>query len=122
MPTGQQNDNGFKTFTAGAALEQFRCVKLDTTANQVVYSGAGEVTIGVTQDRAASGDPVCVKLITAPGTFVISCASTVAAIGTALYTAANGQVDDAASGTAKFHNMEVVASANGQIECARYLV
>lgn len=95
----QQNEAGFKTFTAGAALEPWRRVKLDSTADQVVYAGAGEAFIGVTQDRAASGSPVSVKLVTAPGTFEICCASSVATSGTAMYGAANGKVDDAVIGS-----------------------
>jgi hypothetical protein len=94
----QQNDTGFKTFTAGAALEPFRRVKLDTTEGQVVYAGAGEAFIGVTQDRAASGSPITVKL-KGLGTYQICCASSVAASGTAMYGAASGKVDDAVSGS-----------------------
>ncbi len=116
MPTGQQNETGFKSFIAGEALEPFRCVKPHTTLGQIVYDDAGEVSIGVTQDRAASGDPVCVKLWNAPGTFTVSVASGVAAINTALYSANDGQLDDASSGTVKAYNLEVVSAANAQVE------
>lgn len=108
----QQTESGFKTFTAGSALEAFRRVKLDGSLN-VVYAGAGEEFIGITQDKVASGDPVTVALRSAARTYKAVAAAAVTA-GAVIYGAANGKVDDAASGTAQGTALEA-ATADGDV-------
>lgn len=91
-----QKDTGFISMLAGEALEPWRRVKL-TAANTVQYADAGEDAIGVTQRDAASGGYVTVKLFNAGGTFKIEAAGTFSAAAT-IYGAADGKIDDVASG------------------------
>jgi hypothetical protein len=82
------------TLVAGAALAANRRVKL--SSGQAVYSGAGEDFIGVTEQAAASGSPVSIRLI-GDGTLKAECAGAVTAYA-AVYGAADGKIDDTASG------------------------
>ncbi|MBN2568137.1 MAG: hypothetical protein JXB42_01770 [Deltaproteobacteria bacterium] len=99
--------NGIKTFTAGEDLAAHRRVKIDSgvpAANpaEVVYAGAGEDFIGVTEYAAEDGELIAVKMCTGPGTFEIECVvDSAIALGTVLYGAADGKVSDASSGTAQ---------------------
>ena len=88
---------GVKSFLAGAALAVNRRVKLDTSGNTVIYAGAGEKGIGVTQQAAESGAPVAVKLWNSGGTFAVETAGAVVALA-AVYGAADGKVDDVVLG------------------------
>lgn len=109
-----QNDGPHVTFIAGEALEAFRRVKLDTgSGTVVVYAGAGETAIGVTQDKAASGAAVSVRLI-GRGLTIKCEAGEALAEGAALYGAASGKVADTAVGTAVATALEA-ATANGDI-------
>lgn len=101
-----------KTFTAGAALEAYRRVKLDGSGN-VIYAGAGEECIGVTTDKVASGNMVAVALRSSGRSFKAVAAGAVTA-GAVIYGAANGKVDDAASGTAQGTALEA-ATADGDV-------
>lgn len=105
-----------RTFTAGAALEARRCVKIKsgttTTPPEVEYAGAGEAHIGITEYAAASGALVAVRLNGA-GTHEATAAEAFAA-GASLYGAANGKVADTASGTALAVALEA-ATADGDI-------
>ncbi len=96
-----QNE-GFPTFIANGALAAKRHVKLSagtvTAPPQVEYAGAGELGIGITQDAAADGEPVAVKLWGSPGTFEVT-ASKAIAEAAVLYAAADGKISDAAVGT-----------------------
>lgn len=110
-------NEGTKTFTAGAALEAKRRVKIKsgttTTPPEVEYAGAGEQHIGITEYAVASAELVAVKLRTAPGTHEMTAAGAFA-LGATLYGAANGKVDDASSGTAIGKALEA-ATADGDI-------
>lgn len=110
----QQTEIGFKTFTAGEALEAFRRVKL--SSGNVVYAGAGEEFIGVTQDKVASGDPVNVALRASARTYKMVAAAAVTA-GAVIYGAASGKVDDAASGVAQGTALEAATADLDVIEC-----
>ena len=89
---------GPKSFLAGAVLAANRRVKLDTSGNTVIYAGAGEKGIGVTQEAALTiGDAVKVKTWNCGGTFAIETAGAVTALA-AVYGAANGTVDDVVLG------------------------
>lgn len=99
--------NGIKTFTAGEDLAAHRRVKIDSAATtadpaEVIYAGAGEDFIGVTEYAASDGDLIAVKMCTGPGTFEIECVvNSAIALGTVLYGAASGKVSDASSGSAQ---------------------
>jgi hypothetical protein len=102
-----------RTFTAGAALEPRRRVKLSGTS--VVYAGDEEDAIGVTEFRAALGEDITVRLINAGGTFEVTAAGAITA-GAAIYPAADGKVE--ATGTTARGAALEAATANGDIiEC-----
>jgi len=102
-----------RTFTAGAALEPRRRVKLSGTS--VVYAGDEEDAIGVTEFRAALGEDITIRLINAGGTFEVTAAGAIAA-GGALYPAADGKVE--AAGTAVRGTALEAATSDGDIiEC-----
>lgn len=107
-------NNGIVTFKAGEALEGKRRVKIETgTTNvppEIVYADAGEDFIGVTEYQVADGDPVAVKMNSAPGVFEIECiVDSAINPGTVLYGADHGMVSDASSGTAQGIAFEVGA-------------
>lgn len=113
-----QVDNGVKTFTAGEALAAYRRVKLSSgSGTQVEYADAADNFIGVTQDAAASGEAVPVKLKrAAPGTFEVEAGVNVTA-GATLYGAADGKVGIASTGNDKFgYALEAAVSTGGVIE------
>jgi hypothetical protein len=112
----QQNENGFKTFTAGEALEAFRRVKLSSgSGTQVEYADQSDSDgyIGITQEKVSSGDQVNVALKGGPGTRK-AVASEALAVGATLYAADDGKVADTASGNAIGTALEA-ASADGSI-------
>lgn len=119
-------NEGVKTFIAGEDLEARRRVKIEsgTTSDppEVVYADAGEDFIGVTEYAVKDGQPVAVKLKSAPGTFEIECVvDTAIARGTVLYGAADGKVSDASSGSAQGVAVEVGAD-NAHIEVVLFNV
>lgn len=86
------------SFVAGEALVAHRRVKLDSGSGTiVVYAGAGEAAIGITEDAAASGSGVAVRLIKHGGTHKVVCSASVVE-GASLYGTASGKVDDAGTG------------------------
>jgi len=91
-----QND-GLKAFTSGEALAVYRRVKLDSSG-LVVYAGADEAAIGITQEAVASGYSVTVKLLNSAGTFKMTCGAAVAA-RVPVYGLASGKIDDVVSGS-----------------------
>ena len=110
-------NEGPKTYTAGTDLLAKRRVKIEsgtvTTPPEVVYAGAGEDFIGVTEYAVLDGEPVAIKLNNQSGTFEIEClVDSAIARGTVLYGGANGVVTDASSGTAQGISNEV--GADGQ--------
>jgi len=102
-----------KTFTAGEDLEAFRRVKF--SAGTVIYSDAGEVWIGITQQKVSSGEHVSIKLRTGAGTQKVVAATTFA-IGAALYGAADGKVDDVVLGQVFGTALEAATAAGDIIE------
>jgi hypothetical protein len=93
------------TVRAGAALEAKRRVKINsgtvTDPPQVVYAGAGEDAIGVTEYAVASGDLVTLRPLNDPGLHEIEAViASAIARGTVLYAGANGVVTDTATGSA----------------------
>ena len=101
------------TFTAGEALEAFRRVKL--SAGTVVYADAGEYSVGITEEKVASGALVTVRLTNAAGTRTVTAAGTFS-LGAELYGAADGKVDDAAVGQVIGTALAAATAAGDQIE------
>jgi hypothetical protein len=95
-----QEDSGFKSFIATAAIPKYARVIQSTTAGSVTAAGLAEIDIGTAQNAAhAAGDPVTVKLRTAPGTHK-GIASEAFAVGALLYTESDGEIQDTAQATA----------------------
>ncbi|MCK5127550.1 MAG: hypothetical protein KAR42_14940 [candidate division Zixibacteria bacterium] len=100
-----------KSFTAGEALVKYRRVK--KSAANVVYADAGEDSIGVTMDNAASGASVNVKLFNDGGTFPTTAAGAIAT-NTAIYGAADGKISDTVSGE-KVGTTNEASGADGDV-------
>jgi hypothetical protein len=116
-------NEGIKTFQAGEDLAAKRRVKVEsgtvTTPPEVVYAGAGEVGIGVTEYAVSDGDKVAVKLFNHPGTYEIECiVDSAITYATVLYGAASGMVSDASSGSTVGSSLTLTAVDNEHIEVA----
>lgn len=108
------NETGLKAFTAGEALEAYRRVKLNSSG-QVVYADAFDASIGITDDKVASGDTVTVRLHGVPGTRKMVCAAAVTA-GAFVYADVDGKVNDAYVGTGLMEGIALDAgSGDGSI-------
>ena len=105
-----QNETGHRTFTAGAALEPWRRVKLGSDGETVVYADADDKGIGVTQGPAfKAGDSVPVRLFTAPGTHKIESSGVIADAARA-FAASDGMI--AATGSVSCGRINGAAQAN----------
>ena len=114
----QYNDSHVGTFTAGAALGANIRVKL--SSGKVVAAGVADhdAYLGTTTHAVfADGDRVGVRFRNAPGTRKVVAATSFSA-GAALYTAADGKVDDATpTGASKcFIALEAAGAANVVVE------
>lgn len=120
-----QENSGRRTLLAGEDLAANRRVKIEsgtvTTPPEVVYADAGEQHIGVTEFAASDGDPVTIRLITAPGTVEISAADSFS-VGATLYGAANGQISDTSSGSALGIAAEAATAQNDLVEVMPFAV
>lgn len=110
-------NDGIKTFTAGEALAANRRVKLSASSGtQVEYADAGDRGIGSTIEAADSGDHVAILLDGFPGTRKATVAGAVE-VGDTLYAAADGKVNDVATGGLGLYRALEAGSADGaQIE------
>ena len=108
-----QENMGRKGFTAGENLEAYRRVKL--SGGTVVYADAGEAFIGVTTEKKSSGEIIDVALKGSHRTFKVEAAEAFSQ-GAALYGAADGKVQDTASGTQMGTAMEAAAAATELVE------
>jgi hypothetical protein len=109
----QQNENGLRAFTAGAAISQYRRVKL-TSSGQVVHADVDDKGIGVAQIAADSGDPVTVKLWSAPGTMKMVAAGGIS-VNDVVYAADGGKVDDVVGAGAAVGRAIEAATANNDV-------
>ena len=107
---------GVKTFTAGAALEAARRVKLSSgSGTQVEYAAFNEDYVGVTLKKAANGGPIAVALKRAySGTVEITASAAIAA-GATIYGAADGKVSEVSSATDKYGKALEAASGDGAV-------
>ena len=107
-------NEGIKTFIAYGAVTAHARVKLRSGyGDQVQLAGAGEAFIGVAEYAVADTEYVSVKLKSYPGTVEMIAAGAVT-VGAAVYGAANGKIDDAASGNVLGYALEA-ATADGDI-------
>ena len=108
---------GVLTLQAGEALAARRRVKVEsgtvTDPVEVVYADAGEQHIGVCEYAVADAAMVAVRPRTMSGTQLVVAAGAFSR-GATLYGAADGKVDDAASGSAIGVALEA-ATADGDI-------
>jgi hypothetical protein len=112
----QQNEGGLKSFTATSAITAFHRVALTSGSGTAVeHAGATENFIGVAQEAAAAGDQVTVRLRGQGGTFKAVAAGTVV-VGATIYGAADGEVDDTASGAPIGTALEAASGADQIIE------
>lgn len=108
-----ENLSGIFSLTAGAALSEYRGVKLSTIS--AVYWTAGDTMptlVGRTNDAAASGAEVgCTGLIR--GSKMRFVASAAVSAGGAVYPAANGKVSSTAASGSQIGWALEAASADG---------
>lgn len=116
---------GIITFKAGEALAEKRRIKIKngttTSPPEVEYADAGEQHIGVTEYGVASGELISVKLRNADGSHEITAAGAFDVDAT-LYGAADGKVDDAASGSAIGKAIEAATADGDIIETVEFAV
>lgn len=108
----QYTENRFKQFTAGAALSQYRRVKL--SSGVLAYANADEPEIGTLRDATfASGDQVSVSLANATGTAKMVADGAISS-GANVYGADSGKISDITS--AHFVGIALeTATADGSI-------
>jgi hypothetical protein len=112
----QQNEGGFKSFTAQSAITAWHRVQLYSGSGTAVeHAGADEEFIGVAQHSAAAGEQVTVRLRGQGGTFKVAAAGAIT-VGATIYGAADGEVDDTASGAPIGTNLEAATGADQIIE------
>lgn len=90
-----KNDVGKVTLVAAAAIGNAIRVKL--SSGQAAIAGAGEESIGVTEQSVASGGVVVVKLDNASGTQIVTASGTIT-VDADVYQAAAGDVSATLSG------------------------
>lgn len=112
-----QNNNGFKTYTAGEALLEGRRVKLNS-AGAVVYADAADYGIGVAQQDRDSGASVLVKHYNDTGTFLLTVTDASITAGDNVYADADGKVTTTAGTILIGQTLETAAEANALIECS----
>jgi hypothetical protein len=105
-----------KGFNAAANLSPYQLVVLapgDSTS--VVAAGAGSSPIGVTQNEAAQGNGIGVRLLGSNATCKVQAAKGIAA-GAVVYAAANGQVSDAVVGNPIGEVLDAASGAGSIVE------
>ena len=84
----QQNEGNAKSYTANVAIGEGLAVKL-SGGKAVIATAATDKIIGVTQSKAAAGEPVSIKLRSGAGTVKVKISGTVA-IGDRLTASTDG--------------------------------
>lgn len=110
----QINTTGLRTFTSSGAITQYTRVVINSSG-YAVAAGADEKGIGIAEISCSSGDPVTVRLHSAPGTRKITASAAISA-GALCYTAASGKfgATPISTGPAMFRAAEA-ASGDGSI-------
>jgi hypothetical protein len=113
--TTTENTTGYKSLVAAAAFTQGLRAKI--SSGQWAVAGATDKAVGVAQHACASGGVLTVKLLNAPGTFILQVSGAVTA-GAQLYPTASGCVDDAGTTALTLVALEAATASGDLIECA----
>jgi len=112
----QQQDSAYGSILSGAALEPNRLIKLSSGTAVYCTATTTDRPIGVTVNRTtASGQVVQFKFLNAPGTIIISSASTLTA-GAMVYPAASGQVSSTSTTSILGITIQAATAANDLVE------
>ena len=114
----QQYEGNVRYFTAGEDLAKYRRVKFNSSAVVMYADATDRDWVGVTQYAVSSGDRVGVKLRTGSGTHKVTAAGTFA-VAALLYSADDGKVDDADTGSVQFQALEAATAANDIVEALK---
>jgi len=110
-----RTENGFGSFTAGAAIAQFLRVKL--TSGKLAVAGIADHEIGVIDAEAfADLDVRPVRLRTAPGTQIMVANQAITQYAP-IYSAASGKVSDVVAGAMIGFALEASAADGDELEC-----
>lgn len=101
-----------RTFTAGAAIEAHRCLKL--SSGDVQHAGATDEVIAFSDRKVASGDAISCILGNAEGTVKLEAADAITA-GAVVYCKADGKIDDQADSSKKVGKAITAAAAAGDL-------
>jgi len=104
------------TYTTASAVSMYRLVSLDSSGT-VAHTGVGASPFGVAVRDAASGDPVGVRFVNAPGTFKLVAAGAITR-GAQIFSAAAGKVSATQEGMPRGIALEAAAADGDVIECA----
>lgn len=100
------------TLTAGATLNPYVRVKINSSG-EAVAAGLTDTAVGyLTHRGATSGEPCTVRVINAPSHAAVAAGAF--AVGALLYSAADGEVDDADGGSAVIVGYALDASGADQ--------
>ena len=110
-------ESGKKTLTAGEALAARRRVKL--SGSTIVYAGAGENAIGVTEYAIANGQDGAVRMFNDAGTFEVTASGSISAAAS-IYGAAAGKVSATPSGPIIGSAIEASTNDGDRIEVILY--
>lgn len=109
-----QSNNSPKAFTAGEALAAYRRVKL--SGSSVVYAGAGDDSVGVSQAICANAGIASIEMLNKPGTQKLTASAAIAA-GNIIYGAASGKVSAVPTGKGIGFALEAATADGDIIEC-----
>lgn len=116
--SGGAFNGGPVSYTAGVDLAVSRRVKLNSSL-ALVYAGALEASIGITNEAAVSGDQCGVIPWGQAGTVEVTAAGAITA-GATCYPAASGKVDDAQTGGGeRFVALEAATADGDRVQMAR---
>lgn len=113
MPATSQNTTGSRTFNATGSLIPFGArVKVDS-AGQISVASASEAMVGVTHEAVAASGWGTVRMLSAPGTFLMLASGAITR-GAQVYPAASGKI--AGTGTTPLLMVALeAATADGDV-------
>lgn len=107
-------NNSIRTYKAGEDLPVNVLVKL-SAGNTVVKNTAGAAAIGITLEKVSSGGYVALRLLSSPGSAIIT-ASAAIALNALVYGTASGKIDDTGTGEPIGYAAEAATADGDQIE------
>lgn len=106
-----QNDLGFATLQATAAVSAYRVVAIQSDGT-IAVAGLEAKGIGVTQEDATAGSYCLVKLWNAPGTFLVGVTGSAVTPATTYTTVTGGYIGTTVT-TARVVALEAAVASNG---------